>query len=204
MSPRGRLPALVLGSLLWAMPLLAAAVPAASTPATADIRDIRGPLPIFVWWRWLALGGGALLVAGLGGVAVVLIRRRRSRPLAPHERALQRLEQAQQLAAAGQAREYAAAASDAVREYIEECFVVRAAHLTTEEFFADLLAHESSPLGSQRESLLPFLEACDLGKFARYPLPRDGMAELNERARQFVLATARRPANERPAPARTP
>jgi hypothetical protein len=109
-----------------------------------------------------------------------------------------RLEQAQPLAVAGQVREYAGAASDAVREYIEERFLLRAAHSTTEEFFDGILAQANTPLGAHRDSLQKFLGACDLAKFARMPLPREQMVSLNDLARRFVLDTAQSAAESKP------
>ncbi len=193
----------------WAATVVApglAAAPAgrASVPssATEDIRDVRGPIPIPPWWRWWAVAGGAVLLLGLAGVTVVIVRRRHAKPVAPHERALLRLEQAQPLAAAGQVREYAGVASDAVRDYIEERFLLRAAHVTTEEFFDDILAPANAVLGTHRDALLRFLGACDLAKFARLPLPREQMISLNDLARRFVLETASSSAERKPAPVR--
>ncbi len=214
MKSRGSLLTLLLGGLLsstplWASTALVPPVPAtmsaagpAPSPATEDIRDVRGPVPIPPWWRWLAFGGGAVVLAGLGGVAAVVIRRRRAKPLKPHERALLRLEQAQPLAVAGQVREYAGAASDAVREYIEERFLLRAAHSTTEEFFEGILAQANARLGDHRDSLQKFLGACDLAKFARMPLPREQMVSLNDLARRFVLDTAQSAPESKPEPVR--
>jgi hypothetical protein len=184
----------VLAALLWTVPAVAATrvLPApAPTHASAseDIRDIRGPLHIPPWWRWLVIAGGAACAVGLGATVVVAVRRRRAKPPTPQERALARLEQAQALAESGQVHGYADAASDAVREYIEERFQVRAAHLTTEEFFADLVAGTDSPLGTHRKSLVEFLGACDLAKFARMPLAKDEMLSLNRLARRFVMET---------------
>lgn len=101
-------------------------------------------------------------------------------------------------------RAYAGAASDAVREYIEERFSLRAAHSTTEEFFDDLVVHASAPLGAHREALVKFLGACDLAKFARLPLPREEMVSLNDLARRFVLDTAPTTPASQPTAGRTP
>jgi hypothetical protein len=211
----GRQVLLALASLLWAAPVWAAAARVVPAPApvtssgTEDIHDIRGPLHIPPWWRWLAVGGGAVLAAGLAGGVVLAVRRRRAKSLAAHERALLRLAEARLLAESGQVHAYADAASDAVREYIEERFQVRAAHSTTEEFFDAIVTQADSPLGSHRASLQEFLGACDLAKFARLPLPKEQMLALNQLARRFVLETAQ-PAPEprslpvaRPEPART-
>jgi hypothetical protein len=183
----------------WAVVAKAPPAPAPAAASTAeDIHDVRGPRPIPSWWRWLAIGGGAALAVGLGAGVALALRRRRAKPLTPAARALLRLEQAQPLAETGQVHAYADAASDAVREYIEERFAVRAAHFTTEEFFAALVAHPDSPLGAHRDSLREFLGACDLAKFARMPLPKEEMLALNQLARRFVVETAQPPPEPRP------
>jgi hypothetical protein len=216
MTARGLFRALVLAGLLGATPAWAAvaAVPTAPAAVAAspgeDIHDVRGPVHIPPWWRWLAIAGGAVLAVGLCTTIALAVRRHRAKPLTPHERALLRLEQARSLAESGQVHAYADAASDAVREYIEERFPLRAAHSTTEEFFAALVAYVDSPLGTHREALVEFLGACDLAKFARMPLPKEQMLSLNQLARRFVLATAEAApehppiAATQPVPARTP
>jgi len=122
------------------------------------------------------------LLLGLGGFTAVVMRRRHAKPLLPHERALMRLEQAQPLALAGQVREYAGAASDAVREYIEERFLLRAAHLTTEEFFENLVAHEDSSLASHRESCFSSSGPATWRSLLACPLARERMVSLNDLA----------------------
>jgi hypothetical protein len=215
MTSRGRYGMLALIGFLGSTPTWAAMAkarpthaPLAST-AGEDIRDVRGPLHLPPWWRWLAITGGAALAIGLGTTVVLVVRRRRAKQLTPQERALMRLEEAQALAEAGQVHAYADAASDAVREYIEERFQVRAAHSTTEEFFEALVSQVDSPLGTHREPLVEFLGACDMAKFARMPLPKEQMLALNQLARRFVVETAQ-PVPEKsptlaapPVPART-
>ena len=210
MSRRLRDWALLAGALLaLAAPAAASAAPPPPAPATKtaaagdDIRDIHGPLTLPDPWRWLWLAGGALGLAGAGAIAATIVRSRRARPLTADERALMRLQAAEALAAADRPREYAEAASDAVRAYIEERFGLRATHATTDEFLQDLVAQEQSPLGEHRRPLSQFLSACDLAKFACLELPRSGMDALTELARRFVLTTARPGDTDRALPTRT-
>jgi hypothetical protein len=210
MISRGRYGMLALIGLLGSTPAWAATATAhfthapVASAASEDIHDVRGPLHIPPWWRWLAIAGGAALAAGLGATVVLAVRRRRAMLLTPQERALMRLERAQTLAESGQVHAYADAASDAVREYIEERFQVRAAHSTTEEFLEALVAQEDSPLGSHRGSLGEFLGACDMAKFARLPLPKEEMLSLNQLARRFVTETAQPVPEPPPTPAAQP
>jgi hypothetical protein len=201
--------ALLVGALISTTTLASSPMPgvpsgAASASASEDIRDIRGPISIAPWWRWLAMAAGGLAIVGSAATVLVALRRRRARPLEPYELALKRLDEAQPLADEGLARAYALSASDTLREYIEMRFGLRAAHATTEELFADLVSHDTGPLGEHRKSLTEFLEACDLAKFARLALPPAALATMNERARNFVLATMPTKVGTQCAPPRTP
>ncbi len=179
-------------SLSSAALLAAPAVPPAAAHAAPaeDIRDIRGPIAIANPWRWVALGGAVVACAAVGLTLAAIARRRRARPPTADERALARLAEAEQLAEAGDAAAYAAAASDAVRDYIEARFGLLATHATTDEFLQQLVAQSGSPLGEHRRPLAQLLSACDLAKFARLELPLGGMHALSALARQFVLTTA--------------
>jgi hypothetical protein len=158
----------------------------AATSAASELRDIRGPLPVPTWLRFLPWAGGA---AAAGVLAALLLRRKQRKPATPSEHALSRLAAAWPLAEAGYPREYALGASDAVRWYIEDAFSLRAAHRTTEEFLAEAAAQPGSPLAGQPE-LSKFLEACDLAKFARSAPEASELAAVHELARGFVLATS--------------
>lgn len=182
----------------WMLTLLiglgGSALAAPKAGVTEDIRDIHGPVTIPSWWRLAVIAGGGVLTLGLIGAAIRLSRRRR--PLTPEEQALKLLDEAKPLADAGKPREYAGAASEAVRWYIEQRFALRAAHSTTEEFLTELAAGPA--LSARRAALAEFLQACDLAKFASYALPREGMHSLHELARNFVLtATSPQPAQGR-------
>ncbi len=161
-----------------------------SPPAADELRDIRGPLPIPTWLRFLPWAGGA---AAAGVIAALALRRKQRKPETLAERALCRLAEAWPMAEAGHPREYALGASDAVRWYIEDAFALRAAHRTTEEFLADAAAQPGSPLAGQPE-LSKFLQACDLAKFARSAPGTSELAAVHELARGFVLATKSLPA----------
>jgi hypothetical protein len=173
----------------------AALAPKAAAPAPSaleDIRDIRGPISIpapLRWAEWIGLG---LLAAGAGYGVWRWMRRTPART--PFELALARLESARALMQPGHAEAFSNEVSETVREYIEWRFQARAAHLTTEEFFAELLQSEAGPLAEHREPLVEFLTLCDLAKFARWSLLTPDMEAMLESARSFILAA--RPVKE--------
>jgi hypothetical protein len=157
--------------------------------AAEDIRDIRGPKPIFPWALVLALlAGGALLAAG----GIILWRRRQRRPPRPltyFEIALKRLEELRAFMQPASVREFSSDISDTVRSYIEAGFNVTATHQTTEEFLHDILKDEKSPLSRHRALLAEFLRQCDLAKFAGLSLSVSNMETLYQSARGFVIGT---------------
>ncbi|MDQ6911840.1 MAG: DUF4381 family protein [Verrucomicrobiota bacterium] len=167
-----------------------AQVPAASSIAEPDIRDIRGPISIPSPWRWLWLAGGIVLA-----LAAIYFAWRWYREFAatktkqPFELALARLENARRLMTPEQAREYSFAVSEITRDYIETRFRERAAHRTTDEFLRHLVAQTDSPLAAHRPLLEDFLRYCDLAKFARWELDLPQMESMHESARNFILAT---------------
>jgi hypothetical protein len=182
-------------------PTAATAAPsAASQPRAADdIREIRGPVPLDrrvpAWWY----GAGAL-AAAVAAFALARARHPASRrPLPAHVRALAALE-AQRRAPDPSPRGFSVALSEIIRGYVEECFPVRAAHRTTDELLADLLA-DNSPVATFRSELRLFLHQCDLGKFARWSLTAADREAMLTSAESFVRATAaaatRRPATDR-------
>jgi hypothetical protein len=156
-------------------------------PTLQDIHDIRGPIPIPYWWIVPAVVVAALAVIGLGFLAYRVVRRRiRARAKTAAEIAIERIERARALVGTGRAAEFSGALSDAVRDYIEARFGLRAAHKTTEEFLHDLLASEASPIAGHREALEEFLSGCDLAKFARFALSPEQMTAMVAAARRFV------------------
>jgi Domain of unknown function (DUF4381) len=164
-------------------------IAARDNTAAEDIRDIRGPKPIFPWALVLALlAGGALLAAG----GIILWRRRQRRPPRPltyFEIALKRLEELRAFMQPASVREFSSDISDTVRSYIEAGFNVTATHQTTEEFLHDILKDEKSPLSQHRALLAEFLRQCDLAKFAGLSLSVSNMESLYQSARGFVIGT---------------
>jgi hypothetical protein len=166
----------------------------ASAPALADsaedIRDIRGPktLP----GSWIASAAIAGLLLALCAYAVWRRRHRmasvRTRTLS--EKTLERLERTRPLMRPATAREFGIAASEAIRDYIEERFDVVATQRTTEEFLQTLLQSSNETLARHRALLAEFLHQCDFVKFAGASLAVADMESLLRSARGFVLETA--------------
>ena len=178
-------------SLRTRMPAALAAVAPAAPGAQSDIRDIRGPIAIPTVWPTLLLIAGAAALAVLLGVGVYwLVKRlRKARIKTPAEIALERLARARAIARQGRATELSAELSDAVREYIQARFELRAPHRTTEEFLHELLSTRRTPIAAHREALGEFLGACDLAKFARFAIDVEHMNAMLDAAESFVRAT---------------
>jgi hypothetical protein len=167
----------------------ASASPGAAAAPEEDIRDIRPPfhIPSNLPWILGAASAAALAAAGYGAWRWT---RKGARKLLPYEIALEKLEATRPLIHPETAREFSIAVSEIVRSFIEQCFPVRAAHRTTDEFLHELAAQSDSPLAAHREAFAPFLEHCDLAKFARWNLPEPQMEAMLDSARAFILSIA--------------
>ncbi len=170
--------------------------------AGEDIRDIRPPVDIPLFWEW----GLVLLTAALAGGGLVWgIRRwRRSHACqileparSPAERAQERMRALREadLPAQGRVKEFYTELSLILREYIEERFAVNAPEMTTEEFLVSLPGRAVCRC-DQEQVLADFLTGCDLVKFARYaaaPAEMDGSYRLVE---AFIQQTAGESGND--------
>jgi hypothetical protein len=168
----------------------------ARAPSGADeIYDIRGPKPLG--------GNGTIPLVVLAGVLLgaaaygswIWSRRRARPPQTPAEIAFERLTAAQWLIEAQNGREFSIEVSGIVRDYIEQQFLVQAAHRTTDEFLHDLVepaqpdaAHRA--LAAHRGSLAAFLETCDLAKIGGWELSAADMETLRAGAVRFVTESA--------------
>ena len=153
----------------------------------ADIRDIKADVFILPPWVWAAL---ALAVAVAALVVWLVLRKRRQavkEEFVPRQNAVEeareRLEAARRLMLAGEIEAFYVAVSDAIRQYIERQFRLRAAEQTTEEFLQDMTRSQRLR-PTHKELLADFLTQCDLVKFARF---RPGPKEI-----EAVLAAATR------------
>ena len=190
------------GAMPPASPPPANASHGAAAAPEEDIRDIRPPfhIPSNLPWIISAAAAAALAAAGYGAWRWT---RKGARRLLPYEIALEKLEAARKLIDPETAREFSIAVSEIVRSFIEECFPVRAAHRTTDEFLHELAGQADSPLAAHREAFAPFLEHCDLAKFARWNLPEPQMEAMLDSARVLILSIAK-PAPQPTAPATEP
>lgn len=170
---------------------ISAAPVATQSIANEDIRDIHGPYHIPPGWLWLAWVAGGFALAGIGYTMWRWRHRSGGRLKLPYEMALEQLEAARKLMQPENAREFSIAVSEVVRDYIETCFVVRAAHHTTEEFLRDLATRPDSPLNTHQPVLADFLRHCDLAKFARWILSVPQMEAMLQSACNFIIATGK-------------
>jgi flagellar basal body-associated protein FliL len=160
---------------------------------TNDIRDIKPDVLILPpWWVWVLL---VFAVAAVVIVVWLVLKKRRQEAkeiFVPRQNAVEeareRLEAARKLMLAGEIEAFYVAVSDAVRQYIERQFRLRAAEQTTEEFLQDMTRSQRLR-PTHKELLAEFLTQCDLVKFARFrPGPKEMEAALAA-ATRFVDET---------------
>lgn len=168
---------------------LPAAAPAAES--VADIRDIKPPVEIPDPWAWVWWTLGVLAVAAVAFVAWRYWRKKQMAPvplivIPPHVRARKLLAEA--LLFIHDPNQFCTAVSGTIRLYLEERFTLHAPERTTEEFVVEL---SSSPhlTAEQKLSLAPFLESCDLVKFARFEPTETALRQLHDSALRLVDET---------------
>jgi hypothetical protein len=179
------------------------AASALSGSTTNALRDIKPPVEIPSGWAWVWWVGAVLVVTALAYWAWRYWKKRKAElpsvPAVPaHIRAKQKLADA--LALIGQPKEFCILVSDTLRWYLEERFDFHAPERTTEEFLYELRdTHLLSR--DQKDSLVDFLNRCDLVKFARYEPGEAELRDLHAAALRLVEETEPPPMPEGNAPA---
>ena len=162
--------------------------------AMAQEEDIRGPkalieIPVAPeatpWGMYVFFGLLALLVVG---VIVWLLMKRKAPEVTSEELARKELDRLGRDGAQLEAGEFALAASQVVRVFIERKFGLAAPKRTTEEFLQELASKNDEVLRSRMEPLRGFLRSCDMAKFAGANLGVGERGELVAKARAFVDA----------------
>jgi hypothetical protein len=168
-----------------------------SGPVTNALRDIKPPVEIPSHWTWAVWVAGIAAVAALAFLAWRYWRKKKDLAPAepvipPHIRARQRLAEA--LAILGQPKEFCILVSDTIRWYLEQRFDFHAPERTTEEFLYELRS-TSLLAPDQKDSLVEFLNRCDLVKFARYEPGEPELRDLHTAAIRLVDETEPEPVN---------
>jgi hypothetical protein len=158
----------------------------------APEEDIRGPKPVIEVpvpepaTPWLEYGMWVLLVlVVLGGLLWWILKKKRVE-ISAENRARRELDLLGRDGGTMEAGDFAAAASQVVRVFIERKFGLAAPRRTTEEFLRELSTGKDGGLQSRLEPLQGFLKACDLAKFAGQDLGMGERGELVARAREIV------------------
>ncbi|WP_422931994.1 hypothetical protein [Singulisphaera sp. PoT] len=140
-----------------------------------------------LWWVAGAIGVLAV-------VALVLIRRRKRKPVEPPRRSPEEIAHealslllAEDLPSKGLIKEFYLRLTGIVRQYVEGTTGIRAPDQTTQEFLRDIRSREVFP-AERSIRLANFLESADLVKYAGQ-VPEEGQIEQAiARAREFVNA----------------
>jgi hypothetical protein len=176
---------------------------APSAGSTPDIHDLHSLVSLTYWEKH----GAEIIIFSCVGVVLLgllawfLLRKKPEPPLTPYQRAVKDLAFAQGLQNTGKDKVFASAASDAVRNYLENAYQMPAPERTTEEFL-QVAARHAWLQGELTALLGRFLEFCDLAKFAGQQFGEEESAQLLNAAREFIEAAEkhRQPPKSPPVP----
>jgi hypothetical protein len=167
-------------------------------PSLANLEPMLPPQPVpqSSAIGWLVALGVAVLVAI---VAIVLLRRRKRRPIEPRRKTPEEIAQAalalllaENLPGRGLIKEFYLRLTGIFRQYVEDTTGIRAPEQTTEEFLRDMRSRAAFP-PERSVQLADFLESADLIKYAGQQPEEGQIDQAIARAREFV--------NLKPAPA---
>ena len=138
---------------------------------------------------WLVAAAVAVVLAILG---VVVLRRRKRRPIEPRRQTPEEIAQAalalllaENLPARGLVKEFYLRLTGIVRQYVEDTTGIRAPEQTTEEFLRDMRSRAAFP-PERSARLAEFLEAADLVKYAGQQPEEGQIDQAIARAHEFV------------------
>ena len=170
--------------------------PAAREPVTGGIEtDPQKDLPPLSWKLigWVAMGvfGLAFLVIGLWLAIRYLARRVKEHRMSPIERAWVELDRLLKkgLPGRGRYKDFYVELTMVVRRYVQRKYGIKAPHLTTEEFFAEISKSNNQTV-EQSNSLRRFLESADLVKFAGVEATPEMADEATDSARGYLKSDA--------------
>lgn len=152
--------------------------------------DPKKDLPPMSWKLvgWCAAALLALAVAGVGVwfLARYLLRRVKEHFMSPIERAWAELDRLvkRALPDRGKFKDFYVELTMVVRRYVQRKYGIRAPHLTTEEFFAEISASGADGVASS--GLREFLESADLVKFAGVEATKEMANSATDSARTYL------------------
>jgi hypothetical protein len=160
-------------------------------PSLANLEPMLPPrtVPQNFAIGWLVASALAVVLAIVG---VVVLRRRKRRPIEPRRQTPEEIAHAalvlllaENLPARGLIKEFYLRLTGIVRQYVEDTTGIRAPEQTTEEFLRDMRSRAAFP-PERSARLAEFLEAADLVKYAGQQ-PQDGQIDhAITRAHEFV------------------
>lgn len=175
--------------------------PAAREPVTGKMEvEVSKDLPPLSWklvgWISLAVVGLAFVVLGLWFAIRYLVRRVKEHRMSPIERAWVELDRLLKrgLPGRGKYKDFYVELTMVVRRYVQRKYGIRAPHLTTEEFFAELVK-SNNQTAEQSNSLRRFLESADLVKFAGVEATPEMADEATDSARGYLKGDATTPSS---------
>lgn len=170
--------------------------PAAREPVTGGMEiEPKKVLPPFSWklagWCALALCGILALGAGLFFAVRLLARKVKEHRMSPIERAWVELDRLLRkgLPGRGRYKDFYVELTMVVRRYVQRKYGIRAPHLTTEEFFAEI-SRAGRTTVEQGESLREFLSSADMVKFAGVQATPEMADEATQSARTYLKSDA--------------
>ena len=181
-------------SLCKGLAALGGAMAIASHPALAqtvtasELRPIKPYIPQPFWqtpWPYLLIGAVALALMGWYGIKKMKPAHAQDDGPTPYETALEQLKLARKLIEEKEDRALSFTLSNALRNYIEQRFDIRAPEQTTEEFLVAAAQHPYLK-GAVLDQLSQFLDLCDRVKFAKASFGSLQRQEHYDCAEQFL------------------